>query len=111
MLQPEMKKALLTVRRRQRTIATTLSHGTVGIIFLCGSTTDPQKKAQYQAILDLGPGVVEECRSIADKADECLRSEMISEDAISSLVGRIARNRVKVLAVLAEFHDDFAFTT
>jgi hypothetical protein len=75
---------------------------------MCSTSTDPQRKAQYQAILNMGPTVIAECRAIADKADECLRSETISEDVMRSLAGRIARNRVKVLAILEEFSSDFA---
>jgi len=53
----------------------------------------------------MGPAVISESRSIANKVDECLRSEVISSDELDSLMNRVVRNRAKVLALYAEYLD------
>jgi hypothetical protein len=100
MLQPDLKRALLKTRRTERTVASMISNNRVAITILRDTVTHPQK-AQCQTIPDMVPAA-DECRSIADKIDKCVRSEAISDDEFGSLVGRVTRNRAKLLAVFAE---------
>jgi hypothetical protein len=101
-LPEELKERLLKSRRSQRRIATMLEADQDSIAIIAGTTTDPLKQARYRVAHTMMAAIIDECRSIADKVDEVLRTDEISEDQWMSLATRLQNVAVKFNATVVE---------
>ena len=97
-----VKTRLQSLRRNQRTIASTMENNQISFAILMETTTDHSTKAAYRVAHGMGASLIDECRSIANVADECLRRDEISYDELVDLAMRANRVSAKFNALLAE---------